>query len=102
MCPRPQDQGAFLCVVDDSNEHMLSVWDCNRGTKLAEIKVSPGGLQRTTDGEAGVVGCRGSRLSRPSTSFLAGSPGAGLQPLGGCKVETTEVLTTGVWVTNRE
>ncbi|XP_060032317.1 echinoderm microtubule-associated protein-like 3 isoform X3 [Erinaceus europaeus] len=32
------DQGAFLCVVDDSNEHMLSVWDCNRGTKLAEIK----------------------------------------------------------------
>ncbi|XP_034502289.1 echinoderm microtubule-associated protein-like 3 isoform X4 [Ailuropoda melanoleuca] len=32
------DQGAFLCVVDDSNEHMLSVWDCSRGTKLAEIK----------------------------------------------------------------
>lgn len=44
MCPRPQDQGAFLCVVDDSNEHMLSVWDCNRAAKLAEIKVSPGGL----------------------------------------------------------
>ncbi|XP_023562801.1 echinoderm microtubule-associated protein-like 3 isoform X4 [Octodon degus] len=33
-----KDQGAFLCVVDDSNEHMLSVWDCGRGTKLAEIK----------------------------------------------------------------
>ncbi|XP_049569333.1 echinoderm microtubule-associated protein-like 3 isoform X7 [Orcinus orca] len=32
------DLGAFLCVVDDSNEHMLSVWDCSRGTKLAEIK----------------------------------------------------------------
>nr|XP_005577639.1 PREDICTED: echinoderm microtubule-associated protein-like 3 isoform X1 [Macaca fascicularis] len=32
------DQGAFLCVVDDSNEHMLSVWDCSRGVKLAEIK----------------------------------------------------------------
>ncbi|XP_047282672.1 echinoderm microtubule-associated protein-like 3 isoform X7 [Homo sapiens] len=32
------DQGAFLCVVDDSNEHMLSVWDCSRGMKLAEIK----------------------------------------------------------------
>ncbi|KAG8522753.1 LOW QUALITY PROTEIN: Echinoderm microtubule-associated protein-like 3, partial [Galemys pyrenaicus] len=32
------DQGAFLCVVDDSSEHMLSVWDCGRGTKLAEIK----------------------------------------------------------------
>lgn len=39
LCPHPQDQGAFLCVVDDSNEHMLSVWDCNRGVKLAEIKV---------------------------------------------------------------
>lgn len=42
MCaplPHPQDQGAFLCVVDDSNEHMLSVWDCSRGVKLAEIKV---------------------------------------------------------------
>nr|XP_021401399.1 echinoderm microtubule-associated protein-like 3 [Lonchura striata domestica] len=25
------DQGAFLCVVDDSNEHMMSVWDCARG-----------------------------------------------------------------------
>lgn len=32
------DHGAYLCVVDDSNEHMLSLWDCNRGTKLAEIK----------------------------------------------------------------
>nr|XP_038028208.1 echinoderm microtubule-associated protein-like 3 isoform X10 [Anas platyrhynchos] len=32
------DQGAHLCVVDDSNEHMMSVWDCARGTKLAEVK----------------------------------------------------------------
>ncbi|KAJ1108721.1 hypothetical protein NDU88_006091 [Pleurodeles waltl] len=32
------DQGAYLCVVDESNEHMLSVWDCARGTKQAEIK----------------------------------------------------------------
>ncbi|XP_062454808.1 echinoderm microtubule-associated protein-like 3 isoform X3 [Rhea pennata] len=32
------DQGAFLCVVDDSNEHMMSVWDCARGTKLIEVK----------------------------------------------------------------
>ncbi|XP_049423756.1 echinoderm microtubule-associated protein-like 3 [Epinephelus fuscoguttatus] len=32
------DSGAFLCVIDDSNEHMLSVWDCNKGTKHAEIK----------------------------------------------------------------
>ncbi|XP_067170929.1 echinoderm microtubule-associated protein-like 3 isoform X2 [Apteryx mantelli] len=33
-----KDQGAFLCVVDDSNEHMMSVWDCARGTKQAEVK----------------------------------------------------------------
>uniref|UniRef100_A0A8C4H7K4 EMAP like 3 n=1 Tax=Dicentrarchus labrax TaxID=13489 RepID=A0A8C4H7K4_DICLA len=33
-----QDSGAFLCVIDDSNEHMLSVWDCNKGTKYAEVK----------------------------------------------------------------
>eukprot|EP00076_Gallus_gallus_P035922 XP_025001460.1 echinoderm microtubule-associated protein-like 3 isoform X1 [Gallus gallus] len=32
------DQGSYLCVVDDSNEHMMSVWDCARGTKLAEVK----------------------------------------------------------------
>ncbi|KAJ8405776.1 hypothetical protein AAFF_G00312130 [Aldrovandia affinis] len=32
------DSGAFLCVVDDSNEHMLSLWDCAKGTKQAEIK----------------------------------------------------------------
>ncbi|KAM6032631.1 LOW QUALITY PROTEIN: echinoderm microtubule-associated protein-like 3 [Chlamydotis macqueenii] len=32
------DQGAYLCVVDDSNEHMMSVWDCARGTKQVEVK----------------------------------------------------------------
>uniref|UniRef100_A0A4W5MRK2 EMAP like 3 n=1 Tax=Hucho hucho TaxID=62062 RepID=A0A4W5MRK2_9TELE len=32
------DSGAFLCVIDDSNEHMLSVWDCAKGTKHAEVK----------------------------------------------------------------
>ncbi|XP_072315121.1 echinoderm microtubule-associated protein-like 2 [Eucyclogobius newberryi] len=32
------DSGAFLCVIDDSNEHMLSVWDPNKGTKHAEVK----------------------------------------------------------------
>uniref|UniRef100_A0A8C5H325 HELP domain-containing protein n=1 Tax=Gouania willdenowi TaxID=441366 RepID=A0A8C5H325_GOUWI len=32
------DSGTFLCVIDDSNEHMLSVWDCNKGTKHAEVK----------------------------------------------------------------
>ncbi|MBN3292456.1 EMAL3 protein, partial [Polypterus senegalus] len=32
------DFGSLLCVVDDSNEHMLSVWDWNKGIKLTEIK----------------------------------------------------------------
>ncbi|XP_056156749.1 echinoderm microtubule-associated protein-like 4 isoform X2 [Lampris incognitus] len=32
------DSGAFLCVIDDSNEHMLSVWDCSKGTKHTEVK----------------------------------------------------------------
>ncbi|KAG7495720.1 echinoderm microtubule-associated protein-like 3 isoform X1 [Solea senegalensis] len=32
------DSGVFLCVIDDSNEHMLSVWDCNKGVKHAEVK----------------------------------------------------------------
>ncbi|XP_054609155.1 echinoderm microtubule-associated protein-like 3 isoform X4 [Dunckerocampus dactyliophorus] len=34
------DSGVFLCVIDDSNEHMLSVWDCTKGTKQAEIKTT--------------------------------------------------------------
>jgi hypothetical protein len=38
-------------VVDDSNEHMLSVWDCSRGVKLAEIKVrNLGGLMVSGSG----------------------------------------------------
>uniref|UniRef100_A0A3Q4I0X1 EMAP like 3 n=1 Tax=Neolamprologus brichardi TaxID=32507 RepID=A0A3Q4I0X1_NEOBR len=32
------DAGSFLCVIDDSNDHMLSLWDCTKGTKHAEIK----------------------------------------------------------------
>ncbi|KAJ8348275.1 hypothetical protein SKAU_G00268640 [Synaphobranchus kaupii] len=32
------DSGALLCVIDDSNEHMMSVWDCAKGTKQLEIK----------------------------------------------------------------
>ncbi|XP_015278194.1 PREDICTED: echinoderm microtubule-associated protein-like 3 [Gekko japonicus] len=32
------DEGMYLCVVDESNEHMLSIWDCSRANKLAEIK----------------------------------------------------------------
>ncbi|XP_078391038.1 echinoderm microtubule-associated protein-like 3 isoform X1 [Cetorhinus maximus] len=34
------DSGAFLCVVDDSNEHIMSVWDCAKGMKQAEIKTT--------------------------------------------------------------
>ncbi|XP_077357414.1 echinoderm microtubule-associated protein-like 3 isoform X2 [Festucalex cinctus] len=34
------DCGVFLCVIDDSNEHMLSVWDCARGSKQAEVKTT--------------------------------------------------------------
>ncbi|KAM3842327.1 echinoderm microtubule-associated protein-like 4, partial [Diretmus argenteus] len=32
------DSGMFLCVIDDSNEHMLSVWDCTKGAKHVEVK----------------------------------------------------------------
>uniref|UniRef100_A0A671MPJ9 Echinoderm microtubule-associated protein-like 3 n=1 Tax=Sinocyclocheilus anshuiensis TaxID=1608454 RepID=A0A671MPJ9_9TELE len=32
------DAGTFLCVIDDSNEHMLSVWDWNKNIKHVEVK----------------------------------------------------------------
>ncbi|KAF2984949.1 hypothetical protein EK904_013185 [Melospiza melodia maxima] len=32
------DSGTHLCVIDDSNEHMLTVWDWQRKSKIAEIK----------------------------------------------------------------
>ncbi|XP_053359579.1 echinoderm microtubule-associated protein-like 3 isoform X2 [Clarias gariepinus] len=32
------DAGTFLCVIDDSNEHMLSVWDWSKNTKTVEVK----------------------------------------------------------------
>ncbi|XP_046708803.1 echinoderm microtubule-associated protein-like 3 isoform X2 [Silurus meridionalis] len=32
------DSGTFLCVIDDSNEHMLSVWDWNKNSKIVELK----------------------------------------------------------------
>ncbi|XP_056332748.1 echinoderm microtubule-associated protein-like 1 isoform X5 [Danio aesculapii] len=32
--------GSWLCVVDDSNDHMLSVWDWQREDRLAEVKCS--------------------------------------------------------------
>uniref|UniRef100_A0A673MF50 Echinoderm microtubule-associated protein-like 1 n=1 Tax=Sinocyclocheilus rhinocerous TaxID=307959 RepID=A0A673MF50_9TELE len=32
--------GSWLCVVDDSNDHILSVWDWQREERLAEVKCS--------------------------------------------------------------
>ena len=34
-----QNGGNTLCVVDDSNDHVLSVWDWQREDRLAEVKV---------------------------------------------------------------
>ncbi|XP_038968077.1 echinoderm microtubule-associated protein-like 4 isoform X2 [Rattus norvegicus] len=34
------DSGVHLCVIDDSNEHMLTVWDWQRKSKVAEIKTT--------------------------------------------------------------
>lgn len=62
-------------MVDDSNEHMLSVWDCSRGTKLAEIKVRcSGGLA----GRRAGLGAESSKLPKHEISLLAKSPGASL------------------------
>lgn len=36
----PKDSGTHLCVIDDSNEHMLTVWDWQKKSKIAEIKVN--------------------------------------------------------------
>lgn len=80
-CPHPQDQGAFLCVVDDSNEHMLSVWDCGRGTKLAEIKVRGwvAGRHRQLGVGGGSGGPQESRLTHLLLPFWL-SPGPASQP----------------------
>ncbi|XP_042202128.1 echinoderm microtubule-associated protein-like 2 isoform X2 [Callorhinchus milii] len=32
--------GGYLCAVDDSNEHMLSVWDWPRESRVSEVKCS--------------------------------------------------------------
>lgn len=34
------DSGVHLAVIDDSNEHMLTVWDWQRKSKIAEIKTT--------------------------------------------------------------
>uniref|UniRef100_A0A8D2Q002 EMAP like 4 n=1 Tax=Zosterops lateralis melanops TaxID=1220523 RepID=A0A8D2Q002_ZOSLA len=35
-----KDSGTHLCVIDDSNEHMLTVWDWQKKSKIAEIKTT--------------------------------------------------------------
>lgn len=35
-----QDSGQHLSVIDDCNDHMLTVWDWQKKSKIAEIKVS--------------------------------------------------------------
>uniref|UniRef100_A0A8B9SES0 Echinoderm microtubule-associated protein-like 4 n=1 Tax=Apteryx owenii TaxID=8824 RepID=A0A8B9SES0_APTOW len=35
-----KDSGTHLCVIDDSNEHMLTVWDWQKKSKVAEIKTT--------------------------------------------------------------
>ncbi|XP_060025592.1 echinoderm microtubule-associated protein-like 4 isoform X8 [Lagenorhynchus albirostris] len=35
-----KDSGVHLCVIDDSNEHMLTVWDWQKKSKGAEIKTT--------------------------------------------------------------
>ncbi|MGH0160699.1 UNVERIFIED_CONTAM: hypothetical protein FKN15_007333 [Acipenser sinensis] len=34
------DSGIHLCVIDDSNEHMMTVWDWQKKSKIAEIKTT--------------------------------------------------------------
>lgn len=34
-----QNGGSNLCAVDDSNDHVLSVWDWQKEERLAEVKV---------------------------------------------------------------
>lgn len=38
-CAVWQNGGNTLCAVDDSNDHILSVWDWQREDRLAEVKV---------------------------------------------------------------
>lgn len=46
MPPVFQNGGNTLCAVDDSNDHVLSVWDWQREDRLAEVKVSSMGRLR--------------------------------------------------------
>ena len=69
-------------MVDDSNEHMLSVWDCSRGTKLAEIKVrGPGGLTGHGVGAPRWADCRQRQTSLSRYLLSGGSPGGEVERL---------------------
>ena len=35
-----QDGGQFLVAVDEANEHVVSLWDWEKGQKITETKVS--------------------------------------------------------------
>lgn len=35
----PQNGGAYLCAVDDANDHILSVWDWQKEKQTADVKV---------------------------------------------------------------
>ncbi|KAJ8248330.1 hypothetical protein GJAV_G00240860 [Gymnothorax javanicus] len=40
LCFSKADTGTHLGVIDDSNEHMLTVWDWQKKSKIAEIKTT--------------------------------------------------------------
>ncbi|KAG8504775.1 Echinoderm microtubule-associated protein-like 4, partial [Galemys pyrenaicus] len=43
------DSGVHLCVIDDSNEHMITVWDWQKKSKAAEIKVDLKAFKTTNE-----------------------------------------------------
>lgn len=45
--PPLQDSGQHLSVIDDCNDHMLTVWDWQKKSKIAEIKVIKEGFSST-------------------------------------------------------
>jgi hypothetical protein len=39
LCLLLQNGGNLLCAVDESNDHILSVWDWAKETKVVDCKV---------------------------------------------------------------
>lgn len=84
-------------MVDDSNEHMLSVWDCGRGSKLAEIKVrGPGGLQGPADGKVAGLGAENPDLAMHFLPFWLGHLGPASQPPWGQPPSLPEAVEWGL------